>query len=210
MQEALKGLRLQVANLTHLLYLQERDMVYKEAVREREQQSMARRIDVAVKDNCFALLFRMDDVQRKLEASQAAMAEMERTVRQRLKVEFEELVKDLEQQLTLVRAQFTEYREQLQQDMKSNLQEIKKEAMMKVVKSSSAPIELKRMTLKMAHTEDTIEDLTIENSELKRALLKVRTMNSVKDMSIKKSYDKKLHQIEAGATRRCRSPGALP
>ena len=96
MEEAVKGLRLQVANLTHLLYLQERDMVYKEAVREREQQSMARRIDVAVKDQCFALLFRMDDLQRKLEASQSAMAEMERTVRQRLKVEFEELVKDLE------------------------------------------------------------------------------------------------------------------
>ena len=54
-----------------------------------------------------------------------------------------------------------------------------------MVKSSSAPIELKRMTLKMAHTEDTIEELTIDNSELKRALLKVRPMNSVKDMSIK-------------------------
>jgi hypothetical protein len=30
--------------------LQERKMEYKEAVREREQQSMTRRIDVAVKD----------------------------------------------------------------------------------------------------------------------------------------------------------------
>ena len=197
MHEALKGLRLQVTNLTHLLYLQERDMQYKEAVREREQQSMARRIEVSVKDECFALLFRMDDIQRKLECSQAEVADMDRAVRERLKVEFEELVKDLQQQLTLVRAQFTEYREQLQQDMKSNLQEIKKEAMMKVVKSASAPIELKRMTLKMAHTEDTIEDLTIENSELKRALLKVRTMNSVKDMSIKKSYDKRLNKMEA-------------
>ena len=177
-EEALRGMRQQVANLTHLLYLQERNMQYTEAVREREHQSMARRIDVAVKDNCFALLFRMDEVQRKLEDSQAAMAEMERSVRERLKVEFEDLVKDLQQQLTLVRAQFTEYREQLQQDMKSNLQEIKKEAMMKVVKSSSAPIELKRMTLKMAHTEDTIEDLTIENSELKRALLKVAFRSS--------------------------------
>jgi hypothetical protein len=197
LEEGMKGLRLQLLNLTHLLYLQERDMQYKEAVREREHQSMARRIDVAVKDECYALLFRMDDLERKLQASQTEVAEMERTVRERLKVEFEELVKDLQQQLTLVRAQFTEYREQLQQDMKSNLQEIKKEAMMKVVKSSSAPIELKRMTLKMAHTEDTIEDLTIENSELKRALLKVRTMNSIKDMSIKKSYDKRLNRMEA-------------
>ena len=41
------------------------------------------------------------------------------------------------------------------------------------MKSESAPLELKRLTLKMAHTEDTIEDLTVENSELKRALLKV-------------------------------------
>ena len=138
-----------MSNLTHLLYLKERDMEYKEAVRSREQQCMSRRIDVAVKDQCYALLFRMDDLQRKLELSQAEVAEMERSVRERLKVEFEELVKDLQQQLTLVRAQFTEYREQLQQDMKSNLQEIKKEAMMKVVKSSNAPIELKRMTLKV-------------------------------------------------------------
>jgi hypothetical protein len=41
------------------------------------------------------------------------------------------------------------------------------------VKSASAPQELKKLTMKMAHTEDIIEDLTVENSELKRALLKV-------------------------------------
>jgi chromosome segregation ATPase len=158
---------------------------------------MGRRIDVAVKDKCYALLFKIDALERKLEASRKELADMERVVRERLKVEFEDLVKDLSTQLTMVRSQFKEYRESLQQDMKSNLHEIRKEALMKIVKQGSAPIELKRMTLKMAHTEDTIEDLTIENSELKRALLKVRTMNTIKDMSSKVSYDKRLKNVEA-------------
>jgi hypothetical protein len=32
---------------------------------------MSRRIDVAVKDKCYALLFRMDELKRKLDKSQA-------------------------------------------------------------------------------------------------------------------------------------------
>ena len=38
LDESLKGLQMQVANLTHLLYLQERNIQFKEAVREREHQ----------------------------------------------------------------------------------------------------------------------------------------------------------------------------
>uniref|UniRef100_A0A7S4NV28 Uncharacterized protein n=1 Tax=Guillardia theta TaxID=55529 RepID=A0A7S4NV28_GUITH len=195
-QEAVRSIEMENVNLKHLLYLQERNMQYKEALREREQQSMARRIDVAVKDQCYSLLFKIDTLERKLEESNKNLAEMEKSVRDRLKIEFEDLVKDLGTQLTMVRSQFKEYRESLQQDMKSNLHDIKKEAMIKFAKTGSAPIELKRMTLKMAHTEDTIEDLTIENSELKRALLKVRTMNSVKDLSIRMSYDKRLQVMQ--------------
>jgi len=195
-QEAVRSIEMENVNLKHLLFLQERNIQYKEALREREQQSMARRIDVAVKDQCYSLLFKIDMLERKLEESNKNLAEMEKNVRERLKVEFEDLVKDLGTQLTMVRSQFKEYRESLQQDMKSNLHDIKKEAMIKFAKTGSAPIELKRMTLKMAHTEDTIEDLTIENSELKRALLKVRTMNSVKDLSIRMGYDKKLQALQ--------------
>ena len=42
LDESLKGLQMQVANLTHLLYLQERNIQFKEAVREREHQVLIR------------------------------------------------------------------------------------------------------------------------------------------------------------------------
>ncbi len=64
---------------------------------------------------------------------QKELIETERSVRERLKKEFEDLVTDLGTQLTMVKSQFKEYRESLQQDMKSNLHDIRKEALMKMV-----------------------------------------------------------------------------
>lgn len=196
--ESLRTLTTENQDLRHRVYVLERNIAHYEATKGAEQTRMARRIDVAVKDQCYALLFKIDSLERRLLGAQKELIEMESTVRERLKIEFEDLVKDLGTQLTMVKSQFKEYRESLQQDMKSNLHDIRKEALMKMVKSGSAPIELKRMTLKMAHTEDTIEDLTIENSELKRALLKVRTMNNIKDLNIRMSYDKRLKAMQAG------------
>ena len=196
--ESQQVLKAENQDLRHRVYVLERNIAHYEASKGGEQTRMARRIDVAVKDQCYALLFKIDSLERRLQGAQKELIEMESTVRERLKIEFEDLVKDLGTQLTMVKSQFKEYRESLQQDMKSNLHDIRKEALMKMVKSGSAPIELKRMTLKMAHTEDTIEDLTIENSELKRALLKVRTMNNVKDLSIRMSYDKRLKAMQSG------------
>ena len=54
---------------------------------------------------CYAILFRMDELQRKLEEAETYNAKMEEFVREKLKVEFEDLVRDLQQQLTLVRSQ---------------------------------------------------------------------------------------------------------
>jgi uncharacterized protein (DUF3084 family) len=47
----------------------------------------------------------MDELQRKLEEAETYNAKMEEFVREKLKVEFEDLVRDLQQQLTLVRSQ---------------------------------------------------------------------------------------------------------
>ena len=54
---------------------------------------------------CYAILFRMDELQRKLEEAETYNAKMAEFVREKLKVEFEDLVRDLQQQLTLVRSQ---------------------------------------------------------------------------------------------------------
>lgn len=98
-EQRLQGVSLENQNLKHRLYLLERYAMLNEQHKSTEQTSMARRIDVAVKDQCYALLFKIDSLERKLLASQKELVEMERTVRERLKIEFEDLVKDLSTQV---------------------------------------------------------------------------------------------------------------
>lgn len=97
-------------------------------------------------------------------------------MRSQVRREFEELVRELDMQLKRVKGQFAEYRESLHTDMKGSIHIIRKEALLKLVRlhssvptndclwrqthSASAPLELKRVTEKMASSEDAIADLT--------------------------------------------------
>jgi hypothetical protein len=196
LEEELSALKLSIAELQHCLFVSERSSATANVARELEVKSMRRRIESAVSDRCYLLLFKLDSLNRKAAEAQKEAATVEETVREKVRREFEELVRDLTMQLTVIKSQFKEYKEGLQSDMKSGLGEIKKDAMMKMVQSSTAPNELKRMTLSMAAREEVMEEIRQENAELKRAILKLRTMNTVKSISLKGNFDKKMHRMD--------------
>jgi len=194
--ERLGTLTIHNNHLRHVLHIQERNAVYISGLRELDNRSMDRRIDAAVTDQCYTLLFRIDSLNKQLAESGKALQTMEATVRDKVRKEFEELVRELGMQLNRIKSQFKEYRDALHTDMKGNLHEIRKDALMKMVHSTTAPEELKKVTRNMAEQEDKIEELTTENAQLKRALLKLRTWNQMKDVNQKATFDKQLTKVE--------------
>jgi hypothetical protein len=106
------------------------------------------------------------------------------------------------------------YRESLESDMKINLHDIRKEALMKMVffslqtsacavkqflqvSSSNVPQELKNTTMQMKISEDQVAELTAENFQLKRAINKLRILQKLKDETSRSLFSKKVEASES-------------
>lgn len=122
-----------------------------------QQRSLARRLDTAISDRCYELLYKVQDLSGKLKIEKRNLVTLESTVREDLKKEFQAQISDLNSQLMVVHGQFAEYvtlrydslllicthdaaryRESLESDMKINLHDIRKEALMKMVMRAHA------------------------------------------------------------------------
>ena len=72
---------------------------------------------------------------------------------------------------------------------------VKKEAMVKMVGSGSAPMELKRRALKMVRAEDELHEAKRENLELKRTLLKLKTLQQMRDKKAENKHEAELLRL---------------
>jgi hypothetical protein len=73
-----------------------------------ESRSMKRRLDTAISDRCYELLYKVQDMSSKLKAEKRNLVSLESTVRDNLKKEFQEQISELNTQLTVVKGQFAE------------------------------------------------------------------------------------------------------
>jgi hypothetical protein len=73
-----------------------------------ESRSMNRRLDTAISDRCYELLYKVQDLSSKLKMEKRNLVSLESTVRENLKKEFQEQISELNTQLTVVKGQFAE------------------------------------------------------------------------------------------------------
>lgn len=73
-----------------------------------EHRSMSRRLDTAVTDRCYELLYKVQDLSGKLKSEKRSLVTLESTVRETLKKEFQAQISDLNSQLMVVKSQFAE------------------------------------------------------------------------------------------------------
>lgn len=81
--------------------------------------------------------------------------------------------------------------------MLTNLHEVRREALMKKVSDGSAPLELKRKTWRIARMEDEQNKLKEENTELRKTILKLRTIHQMRDIATRATYEKRLRKLTA-------------
>ncbi len=78
-----------------------------------DRRSLARRLDTAVTDRCYELLYKVQDLSGKLKTEKRNLMSLETTVRENLKKEFQAQISELNTQLTVVKGQFAEYEQAL-------------------------------------------------------------------------------------------------
>jgi predicted nucleic acid-binding Zn-ribbon protein len=89
----------------HLLHNNLKDLQLQADV---ESRSMNRRLDTAISDRCYELLYKVQDLSSKLKTEKRNLVSLESTVRENLKKEFQEQISELNTQLTVVKGQFAE------------------------------------------------------------------------------------------------------
>ena len=73
-----------------------------------DQRSMNRRLDTAITDRCYELLYKVQDLSGKLKTEKRNLMSLESTVRENLKKEFQAQIAELNTQLMVVKGQFAE------------------------------------------------------------------------------------------------------
>eukprot|EP00002_Diphylleia_rotans_P002201 TRINITY_DN1137_c0_g1_i1.p1 TRINITY_DN1137_c0_g1~~TRINITY_DN1137_c0_g1_i1.p1 ORF type:complete len:2066 (-),score=432.43 TRINITY_DN1137_c0_g1_i1:1174-7371(-) len=186
----------ELKRLQHLLYVSERNLKYSEYLREQEQKAVHRKVQTEVADKGYDLIFEIDSLNRKLVRSEEELKRQEDVVREQVKREYDDLVRQLTVEAMDVKAKFKEYRSQLQQDIMTNLFDAKKEALKKMVNSSNTPIELKRKTMKMVSIEEELNELRSDKISLEILVTKLKSMNRLRTIAAQSAFSKKLRKLE--------------
>eukprot|EP00163_Fabomonas_tropica_P027994 TRINITY_DN5572_c0_g1_i1.p1 TRINITY_DN5572_c0_g1~~TRINITY_DN5572_c0_g1_i1.p1 ORF type:complete len:2221 (+),score=691.16 TRINITY_DN5572_c0_g1_i1:420-7082(+) len=195
-----KQLQLINQHLSHQLYVREQNIKHLVHQLDMDRRSFERRVQVVVADKNHDMIIEHEGVKRALSEAQSDSDKRAEALRESVMRDYEDLVRDLTLQLVLTKSKFKEYRTQVYQDMLGNLFDVKKEALMKMVEAGSAPLELKRKTWKIARMEDAQNQLKEENTELKKTILKLRTIHQMRDIATRATYEKKMRGLNEEKT----------
>lgn len=192
--ERTRTMDLTVRHLTSVIHQLERQLSYLENRRDLEKRAIGRRVQIELADRNYELLLQADELGRRVVYLEGTLQQQERELRQQVQQEFQEKMQRMDRELMVTRGKFDEYRTYLYREMQNNLMEIKKEAMLKMVESENAPLELKRKALKIARFDDEISRLKEENLELKRTILKARMLGQLRQNVLRSHFERLLHQ----------------
>ena len=119
----------------------------------------------------------------------------EKKIRNRIIDEYDELVQELVNEITVLRNRFHEYQINNFNEVMMIMAESKKQELHKLVKNQELPETMRHSAQTMIKQENEVVDLRNENHELQMTLLKIRSMYTMKEQALKTLYDKKIKTL---------------
>jgi len=171
------------AEMRDRLYLVERYTRHIESIREAEKKESIRKVKTEVIDNCYGLIFDARNAALRVKALEEKTDNLEYSLRSTIKQEYDDELVSLKSSLETTKANFKEYRLNLFQQMLSNMRDIRKEAILKFQANELVPDETAEKTRQAISLEDQITNLNKEVSDKSRAIVKLKTMASLKRLS---------------------------
>ena len=167
------------------------------------ERTVQQRVATGVADGAYALTFELESLRGHLLRARAQLRAQEATLRRTIRKEFEDQVKNLELEAIDIKSKFAEYRETLQKRMRHQILEVRKEAMLKLVETGSAPIDAKRHMLKLSREGEENQAIQDANTDLKKTILRIDSMYRIqaleKEANMEKERRALREKIEASA-----------
>eukprot|EP01028_Stygiella_incarcerata_P014071 TRINITY_DN899_c0_g1_i5.p2 TRINITY_DN899_c0_g1~~TRINITY_DN899_c0_g1_i5.p2 ORF type:complete len:1039 (+),score=361.27 TRINITY_DN899_c0_g1_i5:3665-6781(+) len=195
--ERTETLHIVIGKMKHEMHKLEKRLQHIEHLREMDRRAMSRRVQIELADRNYDLIHQLDSLTKRNEELEVSISAQESVLREKVKDEFEEKIQGLERELMVSRGKFDEYRTYLYREMQNNLMEVKKEAMLKMVESESAPLELKRKALKIARFDDELNRIKEENMELKKTIMKMQMFHKLRSAATSGKYERRLRRATA-------------
>ncbi|OQR93934.1 hypothetical protein THRCLA_08303 [Thraustotheca clavata] len=155
--------------------------------------------NAAVVDKTYGIIFQLENSRHEL-ATAADEFEIERgNFLAQVHSEYEKKLRDLSLDLVTKQGKFDEYRAAVQNvptfqmiDLRHQIQTLQKAAIEKFIESGAIPMQIKAQLVRSIRTNDEVEKIMDENTDLKHALLKMRTMYELREVSLATAHEKAL------------------
>ncbi|KAJ3393731.1 hypothetical protein HDU84_001138 [Entophlyctis sp. JEL0112] len=119
----------------------------------------------------------------------------EKKLRAKIVEEYDDLVSELVMENHVIRNRFNEYRTNTIQEMVGIIAETKKEQLVQLTESSEIPFKLKQSAMKTIEYDEAMKKLNDELHEVHMTLMKVRTMYTIKEQSLRSSHNKMVKKL---------------
>ncbi|KAJ3231446.1 hypothetical protein HDU81_003753 [Chytriomyces hyalinus] len=119
----------------------------------------------------------------------------EKRLRNKICEEYDDLVTELVLENHVIRNRFNEYRTNTVQEMAGIIAETKKEELVQLIESPDIPDALKASAKRTIQHDEQVKVLKDELHEINMTLLKVRTMYTIKEQSLRSSFAKKVKTL---------------
>ena len=99
-----------VLHYKHLVFGLEQKLKHLQLLRELDHKSMERRVQAKVTDEKYELIFRVDQLEKQNDDLQNQIDNMESIIRSKVKLEYDDNVNDLKNEIMLVQGKFKDYK----------------------------------------------------------------------------------------------------
>jgi len=164
-----------------------------------QKKASIRRVKTEVIDNCYDLIFDARNAAQRRDELEQQTAALDKTLRRDIKQEYDNEMLALKTDLEITQSNFKEYRLNLFQQMLSNMGDIRKEAILQFATHELVPDETAEKTRQAISLEDQITTLQREVSDKSRAIVKLKTMASLKRLSARFELDEQLAELNRRA-----------
>lgn len=157
------------------------------------EASYAKDVRVMAASDVLSFLADMSAINIELADLKKSKRAEERKIRQAVVDDYDELVRELVNELNLMSDRFNEYRVNTVQEVMTIMSEAKREEMGIIVNSMDVNKYIKQQASNAIDQEEALQKYKVENYELKSTLMKMRSMYNLKETALRASFDKKVY-----------------
>ncbi len=177
--------------MTHLVHRKERVLQHVARALKAERTERDRRVGIQLTDGSFSLVLELENLRQSVVELRTLLATQEPKIREQMRSEWQTRVDALENDLQLVRNQFSSYKAETTTSLIAGLHDVRSEAMAAMT-NQSTPFDIKRTVLVAASHDRELAQAGQQADQLKIMMLRMKSMFDIKEKKLRTQYEAEL------------------